>query len=341
MHGPNWYIFSDTDKCRILRNISQEIIIGDKYKEVELGDLPPWASVFHYKINAVQYPYQMTFALVNGPGGEWWDRLDNRGLSRLMEEIYSNFPADEEHDGLPTSLPTANNRASSLGAFIYSSSQIKIGKQSGKAVSLAYACSRNGFQAAVDLCNATRGRTLYIFGKIPITIDCFPPIFTIGRQISGKRQSKDGILVFARNSIQANIQHCSTIYKTIMLENLTEDIFDSYSIINTTQHCENLVGVIPPCTKATNENSNSDAIHSGLLILRKSAKTMSHTPQYFKNIFQVDVPSIFPITIDNDDDEDESYTTVQCKQKPNPKPNTKPQSMQDILRNLDTSLNAH
>jgi hypothetical protein len=215
------YSFSDTDKRRILHNISQEIIIGKKYKEVELGDLPPWASVFCYEINVVQYPYQMTFALVNGPGGEWWDRLDNRGLSCLMEEIYSNFPADEEHDGLPTSLSTANKRASSLGALIYSSSQIKIGKQSGKAVSLAYACSRNGFQAAVDLCNATRGRTLYIFGKIPITIDCFPPHFTIGRQISGKRQSKDGVLIFARNSIQANIQHCSTNYKTIMLENLT------------------------------------------------------------------------------------------------------------------------
>ena len=187
----------------------------------------------------------MTFALVNGPGGEWWDQFDNRGLSRVMEEIYNNFPADEEHDGLPASLSTEHKRASSLGALIYRTTQIKFGKQAGKALSLAYACSRNGFQAAVDLCNATRGRTLYIFGQIPVTIECFPPRFTIGRQISGKRQSKDGVLVFARNTIEANNQHCTTNFKTIMMENLTEDVFDPRSIINMTHHCDNLIGVIP------------------------------------------------------------------------------------------------
>jgi hypothetical protein len=335
------YFFSDTDKRRILRNISQDIIIGERFKQVELDDLPEWTKVFRYEINAVQYPYQMTFALVNGPGGEWWDQFDNRGLSRVMEEIYNNFPADEEHDGLPASLSTEHKRASSLGALIYRTTQIKFGKQAGKALSLAYACSRNGFQAAVDLCNATRGRTLYIFGQIPVTIECFPPRFTIGRQISGKRQSKDGVLVFARNTIEANNQHCTTNFKTIMMENLTEDVFDPRSIINMTHHCDNLIGVIPRCTKATNENSNTDAIYSGLLILRKSAETMTRTPQYFKNIFQVYVPSIFPIAIDDDEDEDDGFKPVQYKQKLQPKSNTKPQSMQDILRNLDTSLNAH
>jgi hypothetical protein len=100
----------------------------------------------------------------------------------------------------------------------------------------------------------------------------------IPRLISGRKQSKDGVLNFACTNIQANIQHCTSKYMPLLLKNFTEDIFNSYSIINMGQHCGSLVGAIPRCTKATNSNSNCDAIYSGFLILHKSVETMSRTP---------------------------------------------------------------
>jgi hypothetical protein len=58
---------------------------------------------------------------------------------------------------------------------------------------------------------------------------------------------------------------------------------------------------------------------------------MSCTPQFFVNIFQAEVPSIFFINIDKEDEND-GYTTVQRKAKGNPKNPPKQQSVQETLR---------
>jgi hypothetical protein len=281
--------------------------------------------MFRYEINSVQYPHQMTFALINGMGGYWWDRLDHRGLSSLIEEIYKNFPASEEHPGLPLSLSTAWKRISSLGILFYSSRQAKINGKQGKALSLVYACSRNGFQAAVDLHQATYGRTLYVFGKIPIAINFFPQRFSIGRQIN--QPKGDNVVNFAPTSITSNHDHCNSKFKSILVEHLTDNIFEDTTHNNMKQLYSEIVGVIPSYTNAAGKESSKDAIYSGLIVLHKNAETMSRTATFFANMFQIEVPSIFPISADEEDD-NEGFTTVQSKYK---KPD-KPPTIADIFR---------
>lgn len=325
------YAYSDYNKYIILRDIAQDTIsIG---KEINLCTSPKWTRVFRYKINSVQFPYQITFALVNGLGGYWWDRLDDRGLSSLMEEIYKNFPASEDHHGLPLSLSTSWKRITSLGTLIYSSSQAKINNKPGKVVSLAYACSRNGFQAAVNLHNSTKGKVLHIFGKIPIPMNFSPPCYSIGKQINNCRNSKDAILMFARNSIKTNHDRSTSQYKTVLLENLTDDNFQDTTVNNMKQLYKDIVGVIPCHTNASAKGSSKDAIYSGLLILHEKAETMFRTATLFTNILQVEVPSIFPIDGDEYDNND-GFTKVQTK----PKNANKLQSIHDIFKNLNACL---
>lgn len=125
-----------------------------------------------------------------------------------------------------------------------------------------YACSRNGFQATVDLHQATYGRTLYVFDKIPIAIN-----FSIGRQINQRKG--DNVVNFARLSITSNHDHCNSKLKSILVEHLTDDIFEDTTRNNMKQLYSEIVGVIPRYTNAAGKGSSKDAIYSGLIVLHK------------------------------------------------------------------------
>jgi hypothetical protein len=76
--------------------------------------------------------------------------------------------------------------------------------------------------------------------------------------------------------------------------------------------------------------------YNGLLILHKEASTTTRTASYFRNILEATVPEIFPINIDDNDDND-GFSTIPTKSTS--KPTTKPsENINDIMRNLDSKL---
>lgn len=329
------YHLTTEEKLHKLKEIAQTVILNETYFQVNIDELPDYVQAFKFEVNAVNYPHQVPFALVIGLSANWNIRLDRFGYDRLMDDLFAQLPADEQ-GLLPKPLRTYSDRTSTLGALQYTSSAVINGKN-GKGVCVAYACTPKGYQAALKCYETLNGASdIQVYGKIPVTISCFPPRTqpSPNRQIKTSKPSGDPVKEFAKASLKQNTEFTSSNYYTIVLADLTDQIFQRKTAIDMCANYDHLVGIVPRCIKSTNTNNSLD--NQGLLVLRHNSSTTTRPSTFYRNMFESTVPSIFPITANNNEDDNDFKIVTNSKHSA--KVSATKGDISEIMRNLDNKL---
>jgi hypothetical protein len=330
------YHLSNQEKVQKLKEITQCVIMNKAHHDIDIEELPEYVQAFSFEINAVNYPHQVPFALVIGLSATWNVRLDRLGYDRLMEDLYAQMPVNDQGH-LPKSLRTNTDRTSSLGALQYTSSSAVFEGKNGRAVCIVYACTPKGYQAALSLHEAFHeASNIKAYGNIPVTIRCFPPRNqpSPNRQTKNKKFNGDPVREFAKDSIEMNAKFTAGNYHAVVLPNLTDQIFLRKTTIDMCANYDHLVGVIPRCVQSP--GNNTSLAREALLILHHNSSTTTRPSSFYRNIFEQSVPSIFPISVNNQ--EDDGFTTVPSK--PQAKVTITNGNISDIMRNLDQKLHS-
>ena len=304
---------TEVEQLNKLKHLAQTAIFTEAFADLKPTDLPEYVLAFRFEINPVNYPQYTIFALLQGVDPQWYDKFDHISLNWLMDEIYSNYPPDDQGNSLPKILDRPIDRGERLGLVLYTSST-KVAGGYGQTIAVAYAPTIPGYKSAVSLVQAFKGKVLTIYGGLPVTVEPFPP----RDSPNGSRKQNDHIVNFARTSILSNNKVCSEAYTTVMLDDgVTNAIAQSRTRINMHVQYKHITGIVPHTIKLKRspENHTCNFGYAGIIVLHRDSNVVGRGKSFFKKLFQSALPELFPEEIDDDTTGADGFITVGGKKK--------------------------
>jgi hypothetical protein len=258
------------------KHLAQSAIFTEAFADLKPTDLPEYG----FEINPVNYSQYTIFALLQGVDPQWYDKFDHISLNWLMDEIYSNYPPDEQGNLLPKILERPIDRGERLGLVLYTSST-KVAGGYGQTIAVAYAPTIPGYKSAVSFVKTSKGKVLTIYGGLSVTVETFPP----QDSPNGSRKQNDHIVNFARTSILSNNKVCSEAYTTVMLDGVTNAIAQSKTRINMNVQYKHITGIVPRTIKLNRspENHTFNFGYAGIIVLHRDSNVVGRGKSSSRN----------------------------------------------------------
>ena len=327
---------TNKQKTTILRDLAQRVIASKATEFIDSPDIQDYTKAFWYDINIVNNAHHIMCALVQGLKGSVYHKFDHYGPRHVLEDLLDHVPTDDGGN-LPKPLNHEAKRRELLGASRYTNSKVD-----GNAVSISYACTKDGLKAAEIFLSAFRDKEtpVEILGGLPVTVQCFP-ISTGNKRRNNESNHISNVTTFATTLIKETEAYFKDRFKLITLNDVTSAVFDRRILNELTVSYEYIVALIPSLGEGNSSvlyNRLDPSLHYRLtIVLKRNSTTASLSGSTFKSQFRVLQPSLFNIEPQEPND---GYKLHITSRKPSDPP-TKTSIQQDLhscMSNIDKNI---